>query len=341
MARTRRVDTNGPGITRVKRGLGFSYHEENGTTISDKATLERIRALAIPPAWKNVWICPHPRGHVQATGYDVAGRKQYRYHDDWRESRDRVKFQEMEHFARSLPELRERLDKGLRRRELDFDRVCSCAVRLLDLGLFRVGNERYEADNESYGLTTIKRQHMKISGKVATFKYPSKSGQESVHEISHPIVMPTLKALKARSGGRALKDLLVYKDGREWRDIDSADVNAFIKESAGEGFSAKDFRTWNATVLAAVFLAGEEKQEKPTTKAARKRVANRAIKETARYLNNTPAVCRASYIDPRVFDRFESGETIGPQLQRILSSADPGQFPEREKIERAVLKLLS
>ncbi len=339
MARTRRVDTNGPGITRTKRGLGFSYHEEDGATISDKATLERIRALAIPPAWKDVWICPHPRGHVQATGYDVAGRKQYRYHDDWRESRDRIKFQEMEDFAKSLPALRERLDSGLRKRDLGFDRVCSCAVRLLDLGLFRVGNERYEADNESYGLTTIKRKHMRIVDGQATFSYPSKSGQESTHEINDPSVMPTLTALKQRTGGRALKDLLVYKEDGTWRDLVSADVNGFIKETAGEGFSAKDFRTWNATVLAAVILAADDAEA--DTKAARKRIANRAIKKTATYLNNTPAVCRASYIDPRIFDRFESGETIRPQLERLQRAADPGQFPDREKIERAVLKLLS
>ena len=339
MARTRRVDINGPGIRRVKRGLGFSYHEEDGAPITDKATLERIRSLAVPPAWTDVWICPHPRGHVQATGYDDAGRKQYRYHDDWRESRDRIKFAEMEEFARSLPTLRERLDEGLGRPVLDFDRVCSCAVRLLDLGLFRVGNERYEADNESYGLTTIKRKHMRIVKGEATFSYPSKSGQLSTHQINDPSVMPTLKALKTRTGGRALKDLLVYKDGRIWRDLVSADVNAFIKETAGEGFSAKDFRTWNATVLAAVFLAADDADD--STKAARKRAVNRAIKETATYLNNTPAVCRASYIDPRIFDRYESGETIKPQLERIERAADPGQFPDREKIERAVLKLLS
>ena len=338
MARTRRVDTNGPGITRVKRGLGFSYHEEDGTTISDKATLERIRGLAVPPAWSDVWICPHPRGHVQATGVDDAGRKQYRYHDDWRESRDRIKFAEMEDFAKSLPALRERLDKGLRKRDLGFDRVCSCAVRLLDLGLFRVGNERYETDNESYGLTTIKRKHMRIVKGEATFAYPSKSGQKSTHQINDRSVLPTLKALKGRTGGRRLTDLLVYKEDGRWHDLDSADVNAFIKEVAGEGFSAKDFRTWNATVLAAVFLAADDGETK--TKAARKRAANRAIRETASYLNNTPAVCRASYIDPRVFDRFESGETIGPQLERIERAADPGQFPDREKIERAVLGLL-
>jgi DNA topoisomerase-1 len=339
VARTRRVDINGPGIRRVKRGLGFSYHEEDGAAITDKATLDRIRSLAVPPAWTDVWICPHPRGHVQATGYDDAGRKQYRYHDDWRESRDRIKFEEMEEFARSLPALRERLDEGLERRDLDFDRVCSCAVRLLDLGLFRVGNERYEADNESYGLTTIKRKHMRIVKGEATFDYPSKSGQQSTHQINDPSVMPTLKALKKRTGGRALKDLLVYKEGRRWKDLVSADVNAFIKETAGEGFSAKDFRTWNATVLAAVFLAADDADD--STKAARKRAVNRAIKETATYLNNTPAVCRASYIDPRIFDRYESGETIGPQLERIERAADPGQFPDRVKIERAVLKLLS
>ena len=339
MARTRRVDTNGPGITRVKRGRGFSYHEEDDTKISDKATLERIRALAIPPAWTNVWICPHPRGHVQATGYDVAGRKQYRYHDDWRESRDRIKFEEMEDFAKALPALRVALDKNLRKQALGFERVCSCAVRLLDLGLFRVGSERYETENESYGLTTIKKKHMKIEGKEATFEYPSKSGQKSTHTISHPIVMPTLKALKERTGGRGLKDLLVYEADDGWRDLVAADVNAFIKELVGNGFSAKDFRTWNATVLASLYLAIDD--EEPATKAARKRIANRAIKRTAKFLNNTPAVCRASYIDPRVFDRFESGDTIAPGLERIVRSADPGKFPDREKIEAAVLRLLS
>jgi len=239
MPRTRRVDTSGPGVRRLRRGAGFSYHEEDGERISDQATLERIRSLAIPPAWKDVWICPHPRGHVQATGYDDAGRKQYRYHDDWRENRDRVKFEEMLEFARALPELRERLDHGLRRRGLGFDRVCSCAVRLLDLGLFRIGNERYEADSESYGLTTIKRQHMTIAGREAVFDYPSKSGQRSTQTISDPSVMPTLKALKKRTGGRGLADLLVYQDDGAWHDLVSADVNAFIKETAGPGFSGQ------------------------------------------------------------------------------------------------------
>jgi len=341
VARTRRVDTNTPGIRRVKRGMGFSYHEEDGERISDKATLERIRSLAIPPAWSDVWICPHPRGHIQATGYDDAGRKQYRYHDDWRESRDRIKFQEMEAFAKALPDLRDRLDHGLAKRELVFERVCSCAVRLLDLGLFRIGSERYETENESYGLATIKRKHVTISGGEAIFDYPSKSGQRSTHRINDPVVMPTLKALKQRKGGTKLKDFLVYKDGREWKDLESDDVNAFIKETAGDGFSAKDFRTWSATVLAAISVAQPHEREDGKTKASRKRIINAAVERTAKYLNNTPAVCRSSYIDPRVFDRFESGETIASRLKRIESRTDEDEFADRDKIEAAVLDLLS
>ena len=174
MARTRRVDTSTPASAGSDAGLGFSYHEEDGEPITDSATLERIRSLAIPPAWKDVWICPHPRGHIQATGYDDAGRKQYRYHDDWRESRDRIKFAEMEQFAKALPELRASVDADLRKRKLVYERVCSCAVRLLDLGLFRIGSERYETDNESYGLTTIKRSHVKVDGAGGDLRLPVK-----------------------------------------------------------------------------------------------------------------------------------------------------------------------
>ena len=245
----------------------------------------------------------------------------------------------MEDFAAALPTLREELDETLKLRGLVHDRVCACAVRLLDLGLFRIGSERYENDNESYGLTTIKRRHVRIERGVAIFDYPSKSGQRSEHRIANAVVMPTLKALKQRKGGTKLKDFLVYRDGRPWHDLVAEDVNAFIKERAGDGFSAKDFRTWNATVLAAVSVAthGEE----ATTKAARKRVVLQAVKDTAVLLNNTPAVCRSSYIDPRVFDRFESGETIRARLARIERSNEPGEFVDRDEIEKAVLALLA
>lgn len=339
MPRTRRVDCSGPGIRRQKRGRGFSYHEEDGERITDEETLDRIRGLAIPPAWTDVWICPDPRGHIQATGTDDAGRKQYRYHDDWRANRDREKFAEMEQFAKRLPKLRKRIDDALAERGLTHNRVAACAVALLDLGLFRVGNERYENENESYGLTTLKPDHLTIEKGVACFSYPSKSGQESRHRITHPEVIKVLRSLKRSAP--AGYDLFGYRVKREWRDLTSDEVNAWIKEAAGNGFSAKDFRTWNATVLCAALLAKLVDDEgPPQSKSARKRLTNLAVRETAEYLNNTPAVCRASYIDPRVFDRFDSGTTIRSSLARIERSAGPDEFPEREKIERAVLRLL-
>jgi DNA topoisomerase I len=339
MPRTRRVDCSGPGIRRRRRGRGFSFHEEDGERITDEATLERIRTLAIPPAWNDVWVCPDPRGHIQATGIDDAGRKQYRYHDDWRAHRDRDKFDEMEHFARRLPKLRKRIRESLAGKGLGEDRVTACAVALLDLGLFRIGSERYENENESYGLTTLKCKHLTIAGGVAKFEYPSKSGQRSRHQISDAGVVKVLGALKRQRKPGA--DLFAYRDGRERRSLTAQQVNAWIKSTAGENFSAKDFRTWNATVLCAVHLAVHVDDEgPPKSKAARKRIANLAVRETAAYLNNTPAVCRASYIDPRVFDRFDSGITMRASLERIERSAGPSEFPEREAIERAVLRML-
>jgi DNA topoisomerase I len=335
--RTRRVDCTGPGIRRKRRGRGFSYHEETGERITDEETLERIRMLAIPPAWTEVWVCPDPRGHIQATGIDDAGRKQYRYHDDWRAHRDRAKFEEMEDFAKRLPKLRERIHEALATRGLNHDRTCACAVALLDLGLFRVGSERYENENASYGLSTLKCKHVKFERGTAVFDYPSKSGQRGRHTISAPEVLPTLKALKKR--GRPGEDLFGFREGRGWRDMTADHINAWIKDVVGDGYSAKDFRTWNATVLCAVHLAVHS-EEPPKTKAAHKRIANLAVKATAEYLNNTPAVCRASYIDPRVFDRFDSGQTVRAALQRIERRADPGEFPDREAIEKAVLDLL-
>lgn len=336
MPRTRRADTTGPGIRRIRRGPGFSYHEEDGELISDEATLERVRSLAVPPAWTDVWICPDPRGHVQATGYDDAGRKQYRYHDDWRAHRDRIKFREMLSFARGLPKLRKRVAADLDRPGLVFRRVSGCAVSLLDLGLFRVGSERYETENESYGLTTLKCRHVSFEDGAATFDYPSKSGQRSRHKISDPGVMPTLWALKRH--GRAGQDLLRYRERREWSSLSSEQVNDYIKETAGPDFSSKDFRTWNATVLAAVTLAVHD--ERATSKASRRRIANLAVRETAQFLNNTPAVARSSYIDPAVFDRFESGETIRDGIEWIEARTEPGEFLEREAIERAVIRLI-
>jgi DNA topoisomerase I len=336
MPRTRRVDCSAPGLRRVRRGKGFSYHEEDGTRVTDADVIERISALAIPPAWDDVWICSDPRGHVQATGIDAAGRKQYRYHDDWRAHRDRQKFDRMLDFARRLPKLRARIESGLAGRGLSFDRVCATAVALLDLGLFRIGSERYEDENNSYGLTTLKVRHVSFSRGGAEFEYPAKSGQLASHQVSDPVVIPVLKALARR--GKPDDDLLTYRDGRSWADLGPDQVNDWIKETIGEDFSAKDFRTWNATVLAALALAFDGPP--PETKTARRRRINEAVKGVAFFLGNTPAVCRKSYIDPRVIDRFEDGETIGPAVRRRRPASDVFDARTQRTIERAVIRLI-
>jgi DNA topoisomerase I len=337
MPRLRRVDCSEPGLRRIRHGRGFRYLEQDGTPIGDREVLERIRELAIPPAWEDVWICPHLRGHIQATGIDDAGRKQYLYHASWRVHRDREKFAEMERFARALPRMRERVVGDLARRGLIRERVLASAVRLLDLGFFRIGSERYAAENETYGLATLRRRHLRFERGVAVFDYRSKGSKRHRQEIADELVMPTLRALKRRPGRNG--ELLAYRRGREWIGVRSDEINEYLGEVTGDGFTAKDFRTWNATVLAAVELAGNGAP--PDSKAARKRIATRAVERVAEYMSNTPAVCRSAYIDPRVFDRFDSGQTIRPALRQIVNGTGPGEFPDRERIERAVLRLIS
>jgi DNA topoisomerase I len=336
MPRLRRVDCTGPGIRRIRQGRGFRFEEEDGSKVADADAVERIAALAIPPAWKEVWICSDPRGHIQATGLDDAGRKQYIYHQDWRENRDREKFEHMLSFARKLPAMRLRLDEDLKLRGLQERRVLACSAKLLDLGFFRIGGERYAEQNESYGLATMHKKHVELRNGKAIFDFPAKSAKRQRQEIADPTVIPTIRALKRRRGGG--RELFAYREGRVWRDVVSDQIRDYVKELTGEDYTAKDFRTWNATVLAAASVAVHA--EEAETKTARKRVATRAVKQVAEYLNNTPAVCRSAYIDPRVFDRFDSGETIRPSLMRLEREADPGQFPDREAIERAVIRLL-
>jgi DNA topoisomerase I len=334
--RLRRVDCSAPGIRRARRGRGFSYLDEDGTTIEDAEVRERIRELAIPPAWTDVWICSDPRGHIQATGYDNAGRKQYLYHEAWREHRDRQKFEQMAAFGLALPALRRRVERDLSRRGLVRDRVLACALRLLDLGFFRIGSERYEAENETYGLATLKKRQVRLEGGAAVFDYRAKGSQRQVQVLADPVALPTVRALKSRrSGGN---ELFAYRNGRSWHDVRSDEINEHLKDLAGSEFTAKDFRTWNATVLAAVGLAEHD----PTrmSKTARRRAANEAVKAVAKYLSNTPAVCRSAYIDPRVMDRFDSGDTIRDALDREMNGAEPGEFPDRERIEGAVLRLV-
>jgi DNA topoisomerase-1 len=335
MARLRRADSSGPGLARRGRGRGFEYLDEAGKRLTDPAVLERIRALVIPPAWTDVWICPHPNGHIQAVGTDAAGRRQYLYHADWRSRRDREKFEEMERFAEALPHLREVAARDLRRRGLVRPRVLACAVRLLDRGFFRIGTEDYADANGTFGLATMRRSHVTLGdGHLVRFDYPAKGGKRRVQSVVDRDVFKVVEALMRRRSG---SELLAYKSGRRWMDVTSDDINAYIKEVSEDDFSAKDFRTWNATVLAAVALAVSGGAR--GSNSGRTRAISRAVKEVAHHLGNTPAVCRASYIDPRVFDRFRDGLTIGGALER-LGDVTFGEPATQGAIEEAVLDLL-
>ena len=339
MPRLRRVDCSTPGIRRRRRGKGFSYVDEQGVAVDEPEVLERIAELAIPPAWRDVWICPYPNGHLQATGTDAAGRKQYRYHDEWRRRQDQAKFDEMLDFARALPTLRERLATDLESGEqLTRERVLACAVRLLDRGFFRIGSEDYAVRNETYGLATMRKEHAKVRGNHVVFDYIAKSGKRRVQAIVDEDVADVLGRLKRRRGGG--EELLAFREGRAWRDIKSADINAYVKEATGADFSAKDFRTWNATVLAAVGVAVSGRAA--ATPTSRKRAVNRVVKEVAHYLGNTPAVCRASDIDPRVFDAYQAGVTIGNVLDDLAEGIEEGELPIHHRVvEEAVIDLIS
>jgi DNA topoisomerase I len=335
-SRLRRSDTSGPGLHRVRRGRTFHYLDEQGERISDPEVLQRIEELVIPPAWQDVWICPYPGGHIQATGVDQAGRKQYLYHPRWRERRDQEKFDDMVEFARALPELRDYVDARLALDDLSREHVLAVAVRLLDRGFFRIGSEDYAVRNETYGLATMKKRHVRLRGGVLLFDYPAKHGKRRVQAVVDPVVAGTVEQLKRRRGGG--DELLAYKAGGRWLDLKSADINAFLKEATGQDISAKDFRTWGATVLAAVALAVVH-EAPASSKTARKRAVTRAVKEVAHYLGNTPAVARASYIDPRVFDRFADGQTIAPAL--VAASGDGDEATAIQgPVEQAVLELL-
>lgn len=336
MARLRRADCSGPGITRKRAGRGFAYYDD-GQLVDEPEVIERIRSLGIPPAWNDVWICPFPNGHLQATGIDAAGRKQYRYHEAWRTRRDAEKFEDMVRFAKALPGLRERVEADLTGSEqLTRERVLACAVRLLDRGFFRIGTEEYTVTNASYGLATIRKEHVRIEAGQMIFDYPAKSGRRRIQGVVDPLAMDVVCQLKRRRGGGP--ELLAFKNGRQWCDLRSDDINAYLKQATGGDFSAKDFRTWSATVLAAVALAVSGPAQ--GTKTSRKRAVTRAIKETSRYLGNTPAVCRASYIDPRIFDAYDAGLVLDHQV--LLDAAEPGQIPtQHPQIELAVLDLLN
>jgi DNA topoisomerase-1 len=345
--RLRRSSCAAPGIARRGRGRGHEYLDPDGQRIDDPEVLQRIAELAIPPAWREVWICMDPLGHLQATGIDAAGRKQYRYHERWRTHRDREKFDSMLAFGRALPRLRQRVKRDLRgaadrgeqgsiEDELDRARVLACAVRLLDLGFFRIGSDDYAERNESFGLTTMLRRHVTVLGEELVFDFPAKSGQRRVQAIADEQALEVVRELKRRRSGT---QLLAYREGHAWHELDAEQVNEYLKRHCRGDFTAKDFRTWNATVLAAVALA-EREDERPAA-PARERHVRAAVKTVAAYLGNTPAVCRASYVDPRVIDRYRDGTTIEGALRGSGGDGpDLADTRVRGRIERAVLELL-
>ena len=327
---------HGPGYGRRRAGRGFAYYDIDGALIKDDR-LDRIRALAIPPAWKDVWICPWPNGHIQATGVDAAGRRQYRYHDHWRARRDAEKHERVLEIARQLPDVRDAVKAGLRTRGLNRERVLACAIRLLDLGAFRVGSEQYEEENGTFGLATLKRSHVSVRGERTFYSYTAKGSIEREVEITDRPTATVVRQLLERPA-EAGEDLLAYQtDSGEWRDVTSGEINAYLKEISGAEISAKDFRTWTATVLMAAALA---EAPTPRSKTARKKVISAAYKQVSEQLGNTPAVCKASYVDPRVVDKFEHGETV---REHVLERADEAEADRdtQKVLESAVCQLLS
>lgn len=331
MPRLRHVSADMPGWTRRRAGRGFTYLDEEGVKLPDEE-IERIKSLAIPPAWKHVWICPLPNGHLQATGIDEAGRKQYLYHPVWRAKRDRSKFDRLLEAAELLPTARRRIARDIASDQPTLEWACATAVRLLDVGYFRIGNDAYTDANGSFGLTTLQRQHVRRRGDGLMFSFTGKSG------ISHSILVSDEEAVKAlekmRSRRSQSRRLLAHKQGRAWKDLTADDVNAYLSDLFDGVMTAKDFRSWHATVIAAEALALTE--EDGATKASRTRAVKQAATEVASYLGNTPTVARNSYIDPRVVDHFEDGETIAEAATKKYPSAQGRQ----SALEAAVRDLL-
>ncbi len=332
MPRLRTVSPHEPGLTRRRAGRGWTFWDTDGTRITDPVEVQRIKSLAIPPAWRDVWISPYPHGHIQAVGTDDAGRRQYLYHPVWREKRDKQKFDRVLRSARRLPAARRAIARDLTLEGMPLERANSVAVRLLDLGYFRIGSDIYADTNGSFGLTTLERRHVRKQRDRLVFRFTGKSGVEHSIEIDDPEVLVALESLRRRRGGSAR--LLAYQLERRWRDLDGSAVNTYLSGHLEE-LTAKDFRTWHATVLAAAALAATD--EPGDTKRSRQRAIKAAVAEVAEYLGNTPTIARSSYIDPRVIDLYENGTTIDRDLvtKRYRTPA-----AKQRTIEAAVLDLL-
>jgi DNA topoisomerase-1 len=329
----RYVSDEQPGIRRRKAGKGFTYVKPGGSKVDDEATLKRIKTLAVPPAWTDVWICPHANGHIQATGRDAKGRKQYRYHARFREVRDGTKYEHMMAFAQALPAIRAKLKEHMALRGLPREKVLATVVHLLESTLIRVGNDDYVKQNKSYGLTTLRNKHVKVDGSELRFEFKGKSGKTWNLQVKDRRIAKIVRACQELPG----QDLFQYidEDGVQ-RDVTSADVNAYLKEITGKDITAKDFRTWAGTVLAALALKEFETFD---TQAKAKKNVRAAIERVASKLGNTPTICRKCYVHPEIMSSYVEGSLlleVKKEVESELREDLAGLKPE----EAAVLSLL-
>ena len=329
------VDPSTPGVSRVRAGRGFSYRDSNGTRITKERVRQRIRDLVIPPAWTKVWICPSPNGHIQATGLDARGRKQYIYHPKWRVVRDQTKYHQLIEFAEALPGIRSTIDTLLRKKGLPRDKVIAAVVSLLEKTLIRVGNANYAKDNGSYGLTTLRNRHVDVHGETISFRFRGKSGVDQSVDLKDRRLAGIIKRSQELPGQELVQ--YVEEDGST-SSVSSDDINQFLKDVTGREFTAKDFRTWGGTVLAAVELAAMSSEA--TAKGLNKNIAT-AIDAVAKQLGNTRAICRACYVHPEILEAFLEGQTVAPKWSAASTEMDlPFGDTELSQIEKAVLQLL-
>nr|WP_061963164.1 DNA topoisomerase IB [Demequina aurantiaca] len=342
MARLRRSRPSSPGLARRRAGRGWVFLDEEGARVSDATVIARCKDLVIPPAWTDVWICPWPNGHLQAMGTDEAGRRQYLYHPAWRVARDREKHQRVLETAHALPAAREAVGHDLTLADMSRRHVLAVAFRLLDIGLFRVGGETYALDNGSYGLATLRRDHVTVGAKGIEFDYVAKSGKQRTLVLRDEACAEAISTLKRR--GDDDPELLAWRESTSpatWRDITSSDINEYVQEVVGGHMSAKDFRTWHGTVLAATALA-ELPAAADLSATKRTREVASVMRRVSEVLGNTPAVARASYVDPRLVDLWEDGYSIAPALaDDEVEDLREAYDNQRDACERATLALLT
>ena len=316
--RLRRSDPSAPGYRRRRQGRGTVFLDTDGEPIRDPAEVARLRGLVVPPAWRDVWISPHPGGHIQATGIDAAGRKQYLYHPLWRVRQDQAKFDRVLEVAARLPVLRERIDTDLGARGLCRERVLATVAKLLDMGTFRIGGAQYASGQDpTFGVATLRPEHARALRGRVVFEFPAKGGIAQVRQVEDADLCGVLRDL--RRWRRDADRLFGYRDGRSWRDVRSDEVNGYLREASGGEMTAKDFRTWHATVLAATRLAASEPQRSAT---GRRRTVAAAMRAVAELLGNTPTVARSSYVDPRVVDLYHDGVVAAADLDASRRSAE-------------------